>query len=123
MISKLILYICYFSKEIVGMPLFCFWKKKIAIGGIKLKLNNFRHKDNVDFFYDIGGEKDWIESALHEKDNLKWVYVQKVSGKALQTKWTGRSNDSSSFSQNLFLWSSLKILLFVHFNINNEIIR
>ena len=106
------------------MPLFCFWKKQLAIGGIKLKLNNFRHRDNVEFFYDIGGEKDWIESALHEKDNVEWVYVdQKVGGKTLQTKWTGRSNDSSSFSQNLFLWSSLKILLFVHFNINNEIIR
>ena len=103
------------------MPLFCFWKKKIAIGGIKLKLNNFRHKDNVEFFYDIGGEqeKDWIESALHE-----WVYVdQKVNGKALQTKWTGRSNDSSSFSQNLFLWSIPNILLYVKMIINNEIIR
>ena len=64
--------------------------------------------NNVEFFYDISGEKNWIESALHEKDNLKWVYVQKVSGKALQTKWTGRSNDSSSFSQNLFSWSILK---------------
>ena len=105
------------------MPLFCFWKKKIAIGGIKLKLNNFRHRDNVEFFYDIGGEKDWIESALHQKDNVEWEYVQKVSGKALQTKWTGRSNDSSSFSQNLFSWSILNNLLFVHFNINNEIIR
>ena len=106
------------------MPLFCFWKKKIAIGGIKLKLNNFRHKDNVEFFYDIGGEKDWIESALHEKDNVEWVYVdQKVGGKTLQTKWTGRSNDSSSFSQNLFLWSIPNILLYVKMIINNEIIR
>ena len=114
------MYIYYFSKEIVGMPLFCFWKKKFAIGGIKLKLNNFRHKDNVEFFYDIGGEKDWIESALHEKDNVEWVNVdQKVGGKTLQTKWTGRSNDSSSFSQNLFLWSILNILLFVKMIINN----
>ena len=121
MISKSILYICYFSKEIVGMPLFCFWKKRIAIGGVKLKLNNFRHLDNVEFFYDISGKKDWIESALHEKDNVEWVYVQKESGKALQTKWTGRSNDSSSFSKNLFLWSILNILLFLKMIINNEI--
>ena len=119
MILNSILYIHYFFKEIVGMPLFCFWKKKIAIGGIKLKLNNFRHQDNVEFFYDIGGEKYWIESTLHEKDNVEWVYVQK----ALQTKWTGRSNDSSSFSQNLFLWSILNILLLVKMIINNEIIR
>lgn len=103
------------------MPLFCFWKKRIAIGGVKLKLNNFRHLDNVEFFYDISGKKDWIESALHEKDNVEWVYVQKESGKALQTKWTGRSNDSSSFSKNLFLWSILNILLFVKMIINNEI--
>ena len=130
------------------MPLFCLSKKKFAIAGIKFKMPkpkyNFRHPDNVETFYNYGREKNWIESALHEKDNVEWVYAKKVRfwdheceenfydktksnkekcGKALQTKWPGRSNNSSSILQNLYLWSILNILLFVKMIMNNEIIR
>ena len=108
----------------VGMPLFCLSKKKFAIAGFKLKMPqpkyNFRHPDNVETFYNFGGEKNWIESALHEKDNVEWVYV-KIQ--ARPGKWPGRSNNSSSIFQNLYLWSILNILLFVKMIMNNEIIR
>ena len=87
--------IYYFSKEIVGIPLVCFQsknqKKDYGIGGIKFKMpqyghskhskNDRRHPNNVEFFYNIGGEKNWIESALSEEENndviVKWVYVVK----------------------------------------------
>ena len=94
---KLILYY-YFSKEIVGMPLFCSksknWKKDFVIGGIKFKMlqyghskhskNDRRHPNNIETFYNIYGEENWIESVLSEKENndviVKWVYV---TGKSL----------------------------------------
>ena len=118
----------YFSKEIIGMPLFCFQSKKrekdFSIGAIKFKTpqllreygqskhskNDRRHPNNVETFYNIDGEKNWIKSALGERENdgviVKWVYVKKVRKES-------RSNNSSRFSQILPLWTVLNISLFL----------
>ena len=111
------------------MPLFCFQSKKgkkdFSIDGIKFKTpqllrqygqskhskNDRRHPNNVETFYNIGGEKNWIKSAVGEKEKsgviVKWVYVKKVRRKE------SRSNNSSRFSQYLPLWTVLNISLFL----------
>ena len=77
--------------------MFCFqsknWKKDFGIGGIKFKVpqlqhskhskNDLRlHPNNVEKFYNIAGERNWIESALTKKKYdgviVNWVYVKKV---------------------------------------------
>ena len=110
------------------MPLFCSksknWKKDFVIGGIKFKMpqyghskhskNDRRHPNNIETFYNIYGEENWIESVLSEKENnaviVKWVYVKKVRNGGRKES---RSNNSSKFSQNLPLWTVLNISLFL----------
>ena len=129
---KLILYY-YFSKEIFGMPLFCSksknGKKDFVIGGIKFKMpqyghskyskNDRRHPNNIETFYNIYGEKNWIESVLSEKENdgviVKWVHVKEVRKK------DSRSNNSSRFSQNLPLRTVLNISLFLKIITNRNL--
>jgi hypothetical protein len=60
------------------MPLFCFkskyWKKYIVPVGIKVKM-----QDNVNTFYNIGAEKNWIKAVLidsvYNGINTHWVTV------------------------------------------------
>ena len=88
------------------MPLFCFQSKsKFVAVGIEFKMP--QHKDEVKTFYNIGGEIDWIESALKGKKHngvmALWKYVKKE-------KQQSRYNNSSRFSQNLILLLVLIIL-------------
>ena len=72
-----------------------------------LPQHNF--KDEVKTFYNIGGEIDWIESALKGEEHngvmALWKYVKKVRFSE------SRLNNSSRFSQNLILWPVLNIFL------------
>ena len=83
------------------MPLFCFQSKYEFVSvGIKFKMPQHNFKDKVKTFYNIGGEIDWIESALKEKEHTGvmalWKYVKKE-------KQQSRTKNSSRFSQNLIL--------------------
>ena len=89
------------------MPLFCFQSKyEFVTVGIEFKMPQHNFKDEVKTFYNIGGEIDWIESALKGKKHngvmAVWKYVKKE-------KQQSRSNNSSRFSQNLILWPVLNI--------------
>ena len=90
------------------MPLFCFQSKsKFVAVGIEFKMPQHNFKDEVKTFYNIGGEIDWIESALKGKEHngvmAIWKYVKKK-------KQQSRTNNSSRISQNLILWVVLNIL-------------
>ena len=70
------------------MPLFCFqstfnfpyYKKEFVPVGIKVKLQN-----NVNTFYNIGSEKNWIRSVVNNNIyngiNTMWVKVRKIDDK------------------------------------------
>ena len=97
------------------MPLFCFQSKNDFVTvGIEFKMLQHNFKKEIKTFYNIGGEIDWIESALKEKEHngvlALWKYVKKVR---FFDEEQSRSNNSSRFSQNLFLWPILNILLVV----------
>ena len=101
----------YFSKEIVGVPLFCFQSKYEFVSvAIEFKMPKHNFKDKVKTFYNIGGEIDWIESALkgkvHNGVMALWKYVKKDG---FLEKQQSRSNNSSRFSHNLILWLVINI--------------
>ena len=65
------------------MPLFCFQSRKEFVSvGIEFKMPQHNFKDKVKTFYNIGGEIDWIESALKGKEHngvmALWRLVKKV---------------------------------------------
>ena len=62
--------------------MFCFQSKsKFVAVGIEFKMPQHNFKDEVKTFYNIGGEIDWIESALKGKKHngvmALWKYVKK----------------------------------------------
>ena len=65
--------------------MFCFqpnmFRRNFITAGIKFKIPKHNFKENVETFYNVGSEKNWIKSALYEKEYnsvlAHWVDVKK----------------------------------------------
>lgn len=57
------------------------FRRNFITAGIKFKIPKHNFKENVETFYNVGSEKNWIKSALNEKEYnsvlAHWVDVKK----------------------------------------------
>ena len=56
------------------------FRRNFVTAGIKFKMPKHNFNENVETFYNVGSEKNWIKSALYEKEYnnvlAHWVDVK-----------------------------------------------